>query len=141
MSFSHQDALTDENVPHGQLPYNLIIGNQVKRVKTAIILSDSTDYPNINNVAVGERTVGLVSLANQAIAQNPNPQQAQLIAAVTTAINAACQPGGAISNTISNAINAACQPGGAISNTISNTINAACQPGGAISNTINNALP
>ena len=50
----------------------------------------------------------------------------------------ACQPGGLLTTTmnaeINVAINAACQPGGAVSNAINVAINAACQPGGAMHN-------
>ncbi len=60
--------------------------------------------------------------------------------AITSAINAAAAPGGAIGVAITSAFNAAAAPGGAIDVAITAAINAAAAPGGAIDVAITAAI-
>jgi hypothetical protein len=97
-------ALHDENI-NAQVPTKAEIGRQVKRVKTALAMSTIPDLPLVTDEVVGQRATKCTEMSLMNIANNPNGDQAGLIAIVVAAIQQACLPNGAISNAISNAMN------------------------------------
>jgi hypothetical protein len=114
----------DEALQPNQTPDAGAIGRQAKRLKIAQRIVDFDDSP-IEDADVGDRFSRAVEMSLERIV-NSNNNQDGIVAAFGAAINAACQPGGAIHNMMIGA----CEPGGAIHNVMIG----ACQPGGAISN-------
>jgi hypothetical protein len=102
-------ASFDESVPPNKIPDAGIIGRQLKRLKMAQEIVDFNDSP-IEDADVGDRFTRAVEMSLDRIVNSNNHQQGT-VAAFDAAINAACEPGGAIHTMITGA----CGPGGVIS--------------------------
>jgi hypothetical protein len=68
--YSTEDALNDETLDPNQIPQNVNIGRQYKRLRVA---SDLSKRENVDIETVGAGAVGLVNLSVESLTENVNP--------------------------------------------------------------------
>ena len=123
---NRETALNDENVPPQVIPTYDTIGHQVKRLKTAIALSEIDDIPEVKDECIGMHSTKVTEMTLSRLFGSPDTLHGQLVAAVMHGIDRACQPNGSISNYIQQA----CQPNGPISNAFFHAAEIADRRGG-----------
>ncbi|KAJ3066117.1 hypothetical protein HK102_007733, partial [Quaeritorhiza haematococci] len=95
---SSADTITDEPTAR-TVPTNAELGQQVKRIRTATLLSECPDTLAVDDAAKGDCYASATNTAPSISPNNAGPlphENTGLVAAFSAALNAACQPGGAL---------------------------------------------